>query len=560
MSQAIHLRARRASLALSLALVVLGAGLPARALAGQIVYTAGTGIWAMNEDGSGKHELVDATQVPGMEYLGDPDVQPNGNEVAFVGRWNQSSVEQNKYYGASPGFCGGNCEGYYELRNGSVTRISPAPFGCGAQPCASYEYDPRVAGDGSIAYVFQTWVSEANGYGWSPILGQSALLSRDANGSGQQEWKTACEGTSTANKEVTDANVLAVDPVNPNEIAYGNCAEESYANYCDVGYVASYDVYLSGANRSDPSDDVLVRRVSDPNAQCLQDATTRIQDLSFSPDGSHLVELHGSSGAGIWTYPASANATPTQLIAITGDWIFYSARYIGQNKIAFTAGEDANHDGTPEHIDLYEIPTTCTPATCAIASGQGVTNLTRTGNLTYDYILNRGNFGYTSSTTPLVAVPTAGGSGGNGGTGGSAGGGNSAGSHGGNGGTAKAPGATIAIARTQRLAVLSKKGLAFMLTCARACRARATLILDGKTAVKLHLEKVGRHGKPKALTVARLTKRLSKAGKVKVTIHLSRKLLSKLHGVRSATLTLKLLVTGSSGAGRMLTKTIQVRR
>ncbi len=560
MSEVIRLRARRASLALSLALVVLGVGLPARAFAGQIVYSAGTGIWAMNDDGSGKHELVDATQVPGMEYLGDPDVQPNGNEVAFVGRWNQSSVEQNQYYGASPGFCGGNCEGYYELRGGSVSRISPAPFDCGAQPCASYEFDPRVASDGSVGYVFQTWVSEANGYGgWDPILGQSALLSRDSGGANQQQWKTACEGTSNANQEITDATILAVDPVNPNEIAYANCAETSDAN-CPLSFITGYDVYLSGANRASASDDVLVHIVSDPNARCLQDATTAIGDLSFSPDGSHLVEVHGSSGAGIWTYPASANATPTQLLAIPSGWIFYAARYVGQNKIAFTAGPDANQDGTPEHIDIYEIPTTCTPQTCAIASGQGVTNLTRSGDLTYDYILNTSNFGYTSSTTPLVAVQTAGGPGGNGGNGGSAGGGNSAGSHGGNGGTAKAPGATIAIARIQRLAVLTKKGLAFTLSCTRACRAKATLILAGKTAVRLHLEKVGRHRKPKTLTVATVTKRLTKAGKLKVTIHLSRKVLSKLHGARSVTLTLKLLVTGATGGSRVLTKTIRVMR
>jgi hypothetical protein len=558
MSQLIHLGPRRAALALCLAFVALAAGHPARALAGQIVYSAGTGIWAMNDDGSGKHELVDATQVPGMEYIGNPDVQPNGNEVAFTGRWNQSSVEQNKYYGASPGFCGGNCEAYYELRGGSVARISPAPFDCGAQPCASYEFDPRVASDGSVGYVYQTWVSEYNGSGWSPVLGQSALLSRDSNGAGQQQWKTACEGTSSANQEITDANILAVDPANPNEIVYGNCAETSDAN-CPLSYITGYDVYLSGANRADPGDDVLVHTVSDPNARCLQDATTGIGDLSFSPDGSHIVELHGSSGAGIWTYPAIANAPATQLIEITGDWVFYSARYIGPNEIGFTAGEDTNHDGTPEHIDLYTIPTTCTPQTCAIASGQGVTNLTGTGNLNFDYILNTANFGYTSSTTSLVAVPTAGGPSGNGGTGGSAGTSPSPGTSGGNG-TAKAPGATINVARTQRMAVLTKKGLTFTVTCTAACRAKATLILSGKTAVKLHLEKLRRHGKPKSLVVATITKRLTKAGKLKVTIHLSRKLLSKLHGARSVALTLKLLVTGSTGGGTVITKTLVIRR
>jgi hypothetical protein len=476
-----------------------------------------------------------------------------------MGRWNQSSVEQNKYAAASPGFCGGNCEGYYELRGGSVARISPNPFDCGAQPCASYEFDPRVASDGSVGYVSQTWVSEYNGYGWSPVLGQSALLSRDSNGANQQQWTTACEGTSNANQEITDANILAVDPVNPNEIAYGNCAETSTAN-CPLSYVTGYDIYLSGANRGDPGDDVLVHTDSDPSARCLQDATTAIGDLSFSPDGSHIVELHGSSGAGIWTYPATANAPATELISITGDWVFYAVRYIGANRIAFTAGEDANHDGTPEHIDLYTIPTTCTPQTCAIATGQGVTNLTGTGNLSFDYILNTANFGYTSSTTPLVAVPTAGGSSGSGGTGGSAGGGTSPGGHGGNGGTAKAPGATIAVARTLRLAVLTKKGLTFTFSCTSACRAKATLILGGSTALKLHLVKVARHGKPKSLMVATVTKQLTKAGKLNVTVHLSRKLLSALHHAGSVTLTLRLLVTGPTGGGRILTKTILIRR
>jgi len=98
------------------------------------------------------------------------------------------------------------------------------------------------------------------------------------------------------------------------------------------------------------------------------------------------------------------------------------------------------------------------------------------------------------------------------------------------------------------------------LSCTRACRVKATLIFAGKTAVRLHLEKVGRHRKPKTLTVATVTKRLTKAGKLKVTIHLSRKVLSKLHGARSVTLTLKLLVTGATGGSRVLTKTIRVMR
>ena len=92
-------------------LCALGAATPAHA--GQIVYPSGTGIWVMNDDGSAKRQLVDATQVPSMEYLGDPSVQPNGTEVAFDGRWNQAYYEQN-HWGPAPGMCGGNCEGIVE--------------------------------------------------------------------------------------------------------------------------------------------------------------------------------------------------------------------------------------------------------------------------------------------------------------------------------------------------------------------------------------------------------------------------------------------------------------
>lgn len=570
MSSVIRRSAPRAALSLCLALTALLIAHPVRALAGQIVYSAGTGIWAMNDDGTAKHELVDVTQVPGTELLSNPDVQPGGTEVAFSGRWNQASAEQNKFIPASPGFCGGNCEGYYELRNGSVTRISPAPFDCGAQPCASYEAGPRVASDGSVAYVFQQWVSELSGYGgWDPILGESALLSRDSNGNNQQQWQTGCEDTSSASAQITDANLLAVDPVNPNEIAYANCAESSTAN-CDLGYVTGYDVDLSGANRGDAADDVRVHTVSDPNARCLQDAGTQVADLGFSPDGSNLVEMHGGSGAGIYTYPARANATATELMAITGDWVIYAARYVGSNRIGFTAGEDTNGDGMAEHIDLYTIPTSCTPQTCALATGQGITNLSRSGDLTFDYILNTAGFGYTSSTAPLTAVPAgtgpgAGGPGGTG-TGGSAGTGSGTGKSGtgpgpgttgtGTSGPGTAPQATISVSRTLRLTALLHQGVTFKLSCTSACRTSAALVLDGATARRLHLETGGKHAKPRSLVVGSASRRLTQAGAGKLTVHLSSKAASKLRHAKAVTLQLSVTVAG----GRTVTKTIHVSR
>src|ERR1700742_1142681 len=230
-------------------------GAATQAHAGQIVYPSGTGIWVMNDDGSAKRQLVDATQLPSMEYLGDPSVQPNGTEVAFDGRWNQAYYEQN-HWGPAPGMCGGNCEGIYELVNGVATRVTNAPFDCGAQPCESQEVNPRVARDGSVAYVFQTYVSEIGPSGWMPVDGQSDLLARDSAGAHQTRWPTACDGTASSGKEITNADVLAVNPLVPTQIAYANCPETANDGSCVLDWTSAYDVIDSGPSQTTASDDI----------------------------------------------------------------------------------------------------------------------------------------------------------------------------------------------------------------------------------------------------------------------------------------------------------------
>jgi hypothetical protein len=501
----------------------------APAHAGQIVYPAGTAIWVMNDDGSAKRQLVDATQVPGMEYLGNPSVQPNGTEVAFGGRWNQAFYEQN-HWGSAPGMCGGNCEGIYELVNGAVTRISPAPFDCGAQPCESQEVDPRVARDGSVAYVFQTYVSEMGQSGWMPLDGQSDLLARDSSGANQTHWPTACDGTSGAGKEVTDANVLAVNPLVPSQIAYGNCAETSDDNgNCVVPYTTAYTVIDSGASQSTASDDKVYNTVSDPGAQCLQNAGTQIGDLDFSPDATHMVDVRGgSSGAGIYTYPASENggASATELLAIPSGWVFYGVRYVGSGRIGFTAGPSS------DKISLFTMPTTCRPANCNVATGTGVTNLTGSQYVSSDYVLATAGFGYTTSTSEIKAP-----------------------------GTTPPPPcsscapppppcpsctkpakltATIARIATQQMRTLLRRGLPVKVTCSAACRLSASLKL-------------------KRAVLGGASKRLGKSGTVTFRVHLSRKGAKALRHAHHPTLTLNLAVTDGAGKKRTLTRTFKVR-
>lgn len=508
--------------------VLCAIGVAAPAHAGQIVYPSGTAIWVMNDDGSAKRQLVDSTQVPGMEYLGDPSIQPNGTEVAFDGRWNQAFYEQN-HWGSAPGMCGGNCEGIYELVNGAVTRITNAPFDCGAQPCESQEINPRVASDGSVAYVFQTYVSEMGQSGWMPIDGQSDLLARDSSGAHQTHWPTACDGTSAAGRETTDADVLAVNPLVPSQIAYANCQETTNDGSCVVDWTTAYDVIDSGAAQSTASDDVTYHSVADPSAQCLQNAGTAIGDIDFSPDATHMVELHGgSSGAGIYTYAATNNggASATELLAIPSGWSFYGVRYVGAGRIGFTAGPSS------DKISLYAIPTTCTPAQCNVASGTGVTNLTGTQYVSNDYVLNTAGFGYTTSTSPIKALAT----------------------------TpppcsscvppppppctsckpAAKLTATIARIATQRMRTLLRKGLAVKVSCSAACRLSASL--------KLKRTVLGSAGK-----------RLRKGGTISLRVHVSGKGARALKHAHRPTLTLSLLVTDGTGSRHTVTRTFKVR-
>lgn len=513
---------------LIIAAVLTTLAFAAPAHAGQIVYPSGTAIWVMNDDGSAKRQLVDATQVSGMEYLGNPSVQPNGTEVAFDGRWNQAYYEQN-HWGPAPGMCGGNCEGIYELVNGAVTRITNAPFDCGAQPCESQEVDPRVARDGSVAYVFQTYVSQMGQSGWMPIDGQSDLLARDSSGANQTHWPTACDGTSAAGKEITDANVLTVNPLIPNQIAYGNCRETTNDGACLFDWTTAYDVIDSGASQSSATDDTVYNTDSDPNAQCLQDAGTQIGDLDFSPDATHMVEMHGGNGAGIYTYPASQNggASATELLAIPSGWVFYGVRYIGSSRIGFTAGPSS------DKISLYALPTTCRPASCNVTAGTGLTSLTGSQYVSEDYVLSTAGFGYTTSGAELKAL-----------------------------GTAPPPPCTscvppppppcpsctkpvrltASIARigAQHMRTLLRKGLAVRVTCSAACRLSASLRL-------------------KRTALGGASKRLAKRGTVSLSVRVSRKGAKALKHAHHPTLTLSLAATGSSGTKRTLTRTFKVR-
>jgi hypothetical protein len=276
--------------------------------------------------------------------------------------------------------------------------------------------------------------------------------------------------------------------------------------------------------------------VKDPNAECFDGAQTRIADIDFSPDASHIVEIHsGASGdAGIWTYAATNNggASATELMAIPNGWIFYSARYIGSGRIAFTAGPSS------DKIGLYSMPATCTPAQCNVATGAGVTNLTGSQYVSSDYVLNTAGFSYSSSTAAIKAV----------------------------GPTPPPPPpcttcvpkpppppppcptckpavkltATLSRITTQRMRTLQRKGLPVKVTCSAACRLSASLKL-------------------KRTVLGTASKRLARRGTASFTVRLSRKGARALTHAHRPTLALSVAVTDSAGKKKTVTRTFKVR-
>ena len=86
-------------------------------------------------------------------------------------------------------------------------------------------------------------------------------------------------------------------PIIPSQIAYANCRETTNDGSCVVDWTTAYDVIDSGASAGSGADDVTYHSLADPNAHCLQDASTQIGDIDFSPDATHMVELRGSAAA-----------------------------------------------------------------------------------------------------------------------------------------------------------------------------------------------------------------------------------------------------------------------
>jgi hypothetical protein len=320
----------------------------ASAASAEIIYTHGNDIWAMNDNGSTPHLLVSASDAPPTYLLQNPTVLPNGSTVAFAGTTNEY---QNN--GGISGDCGENCTGIYTLSNGAVTRNSGAP-----EPVDNFgssEFSPTLTADGRVIFDFITVDFSDN----QPTGGTEAIDVRPLSPPAQTAttWSTEPDATGTPG--------LEADAVNGGLLAYFTGFSASPPN----------ELYIGNAANQTPT-----AVISDPWAS----------SFAWSPSGTRFVDIDdadtdnagaGDNGfsAGIWTFPAQAGASATEVLADPnpptrlGDPGTFNGgiTFAGPSELVF----EATYQG---QRNLWEVSTSCTATTCSFPASAH--QLTSDGN------------------------------------------------------------------------------------------------------------------------------------------------------------------------------------
>ncbi len=327
-----------------------------------IVYRHRGDLWTMNDNGSGAHALVTAARMPGAGVwtIGGPDVLPGGNTIVFTGTTN---ANDDGPANGPPGGCGLNCSGTYKLRNGVLTRLTPAPVRCGAgqQWCTSFETEPRLTADGRVAFdsFITAWDYSCALFPcqWSFIDSQDTLDTRSvATGGSRTQWN------STSSLAIN--SLPTPDPADATKLVY---ADETFGN-TDPCNPNPY--YIEEGHRDGSGTHVVI----------CDDAP--FVSLAWVPDGSALIDVEAGTQPGIWAYDdSSATNTTKRFLWLLADpaagqhgsfsTSITTARYMGPDKILFD-----------QNGDLYTIPlTACARAATANAAGCTMANAHR---LTHD--------------------------------------------------------------------------------------------------------------------------------------------------------------------------------
>lgn len=114
-----------------------------------------------------------------------------------------------------------------------------------------------------------------------------------------------------------------------------------------------------------------------------------------------------------------------------------------------------------------------------------------------------------------------------------------------------APALAIVIAKTKLKSLLAK-GLPVTVSCSEACKFVLSLIVDSKTAKKLHLSRVA--------TVGRASGTLTTAGKKKVVVKLTKKAKKRIAKAKKIVITVKTTATDAAGNRASKSKKVTIKR
>jgi hypothetical protein len=257
-----------------LLVVVMLSACASSASAGQIVYRHGSEVWAVNENGTAPHALVDDAQA-GVSGIYDPSVDPIGGTVAFVG----TTL-------APDGNCEINCDGLYVLAGGALTRLSGPPANCitAGTECDTAAENPSVTTNGRVVYLAETVFGSID----FDDVATTTIDDLPLNGSeAPAPWGLPPQSVAKGDDDPSLFYTVASDPANPNLIAY-----EGGTN-CSVGMGVSDTGCITGIVVDDNQGQSPYNVSYDDEGQDW---------LAFSPNGNYVADIEAGEQRGIWIY------------------------------------------------------------------------------------------------------------------------------------------------------------------------------------------------------------------------------------------------------------------
>ncbi|MDX6414690.1 MAG: hypothetical protein QOH23_2100, partial [Gaiellaceae bacterium] len=293
--------------------------------------------WMDDSDSSHTIHLLirDWEDTPGAIGVYSPAILPVGTST-----YSGTLIFTGETY-ASNG-CGLFCEGLYKwvantggpVHGGTVTRLSPTPTNSTG---SSFETDGEPTTDGHVVY-------------------------EHAYGSSNPVFYT------------TDAFIRTLAP-NTFGTAYGTeCGYGDYDKHPSPSPVNAGLVAYGGCDQADPfSPEALVAGPNNTNKSIAAYDDQPIEDLSWNPAGTKLIDVETGGDPGLWVYgPQDVIANPSKPInyalANPGGYQFGSPRFIGTSRIIFDAY------GTV--TNLFTIPASCATASSPCQFPADATELT----------------------------------------------------------------------------------------------------------------------------------------------------------------------------------------